>query len=605
MTNIKNIKKQKKRFKKILVISYIAFAILILSSIYLLHVKISSKEALKHFQQNTTQDSIQKQRYIDNFLSRSSNLIKAISTNREFISFAIDRKNKKIAEDLLYSMIKIDKNYMQLRFIDANGDEIIRFDRKNIDSPIFQQKKLQNKSQRYYCKKCALLKNGQIWFSNIDLNVEHGKIEKPIKPVIRVSTPVFKKDKYLGFLILNIFMKNYLNDLTESSIYDLYLCDLNGNFLINKNPQYNWSKYLDKKINAIDEFKISKKDFSKDTFFSKKGIYFIKTLKISGFNDLKLIYFENLKQKRLTAKLIQKRVLTTVLFAIFISFPFAYLVAFPISKLYNSLEIEAENIAKQANNLEKRVQLEIEKNRAKDKLLENQAKLAALGEMLGNIAHQWRHPITRLSLIIQNLKSLYENKKLTKEHFLRYHKNSLEQIDYMSDTIEDFRNFYKEDKEKSSFDPSLAIGNAYKIINASIKHKGIDLSLNIEDKFEIVGYQNQFSQVILNIIQNAKDALEEKNIKNPSINIKLYKKDGKNYIEIRDNAGGIDKKIIDKIFDAYITTKKNRGTGIGLYMSRTIIEENFGGKLYAKNSKDGAVFTIEFSSHPKKPAKDL
>jgi len=346
-------------------------------------------------------------------------------------------------------------------------------------------------------------------------------------------------------------------------------------------------------MNAIDEISINKKDFSKDTFFSKKDIYFIKTLKITGFNNLKLIYFENLKQKRLTATLIKKRVLTTVLFAILISFPFAYLISFPISKLYDSLEKEAENIAAQANDLEKRVQIEIKKNRAKDKLLENQAKLAALGEMIGNIAHQWRHPITRLSLVIQNLKSLYKNKKLTEENFYKYYKNSLEQIDYMSDTIEDFRNFYKEDKEKSSFSPTLAIGNAYKIVNASIKHEGIDLSLRIKDKFEILGYQNQFSHVILNIIQNAKDALEEKNIQNPSIDIKLYRKDEKNYIEIRDNAGGIDKKIIDKIFDAYITTKENKGTGIGLYMSKTIIEENFGGKLYAKNNKDGAVFTIE------------
>ncbi len=596
MTNIEKIKKQKKRFRKILVISYIAFAILILSSIYLLHVKISSEESLKHFQQNTMQNSYQKQRYIDNFLSRSSNLIKAISVNKEFISFAKNGKSRKIAEDLLFSMIKIDKNYMQLRYIDANGNEIIRFDRKNIGSPVFQQKNLQNKSQRYYCKKCALLKNGQIWFSNIDLNVEHGKIEKPIKPVIRVSTPVFNQDKYLGFLILNVFMESYLNDLTESSIYDFYLCDLSGNFLINKNPKDNWSKYLDKKINALDEFSIRKEDFSKNTFFSKKDIYFIKTLKISGFNNLKLIYFENLKQKRLTAELIQKRVLTTVLFAIFISFPFAYLVAFPISKLYDSLEIEAENIAREANNLEIRVQEEIEKNRAKDKLLENQAKLAALGEMLGNIAHQWRHPITRLSLIIQNLKSLYENKKLTEEHFLKYYKNSLEQIDYMSDTIEDFRNFYREDNKKSFFDPSLAIGNAYKIVNASIKHEGIKLSLHIEDKFEVLGYQNQFSHVILNIIQNAKDALEENNIHNPYIDISLYTKNNKNIIEIKDNAGGINPDILDKIFNAYVTTKQQNGTGIGLYMSRTIIEENFNGKLYVKNYENGAIFTIEFNT---------
>ncbi len=596
MTNIEKIKKSKKRFRKILVISYIAFATLILFSIYMLHVRISAQESLKHFQSNTTQNSIQKQRYIDNFLSRSSNLIKAILSNNEFISFVKTRKNKKFAEDLLYSMIKTDKSYMQLRYIDSAGNEIIRFDRKDIGGKVFKQINLQNKSKRYYCKKCASLKNKEVWFSNIDLNVEHGKIQRPIEPVIRVSIPVFNKNKYLGFIILNVFMKHYLNDLTESSIYDLYLCDLSGNFIISKDPKNNWSKYLDKKINAMNEFNIKKEDFSKDTFFSKKHRYFIKTLKISGYNNLKLIYFENLKQKKLTNQLIRQRVLTTVLFAIFISFPFAYLVSFPISKLYDSLEEEAESIAEQANNLETRVEVEIEKNRAKDRLLENQAKLAALGEMIGNIAHQWRHPITRLSLIIQNLKSLHENKKLTHEQFLKYYKSSLEQIDYMSDTIEDFRNFYKEDIEKKLFDPFTAIENAYKIINASIKHEGIQLSINIKDKFEVLGYQNQFSQVILNILQNAKDAFEERNTNNPFVTITLYTKKGKNIIDIEDNAGGIKAEIIDKIFDAYITTKQNNGTGIGLYMSRTIIEENFDGKLYAKNYKNGSIFTIELNS---------
>ncbi len=593
MTNIDKIKRQKRHFRKVLVISYITFAALILIAIYLLHVRISAKESLEHFKTNTMLDSVQKQRYLNNFLSRSSNLIKAISSNKEFLDFVRHKKDKEIAENLLYSMIKIDKNYMQLRYIDEFGNEIIRFDRREINGKVFKQKDLQNKSKRYYCQKCLALREHEIWFSNIDLNVEHGVIEKPIKPVIRVATAIFDKGKNRGFVILNVFMNHYLKDLTESSIYDLYLCDKKGNFLISKDPQNNWSKYLDKKINALDEFGILKENFQKDTYFNPKDRYFIKTLKIQGYNDLKLIYFENLEQKKITKKLVRDRVLTTVLFAIFISFPFAYLISIPISKLYDSLEIEAERIAKEANNLEIRVQEEIAKNRAKDKMLENQTKLAALGEMIGNIAHQWRHPITRLSLIIQNLKSLYDNNKLTPEMFNRYHKQSLEQIDYMSQTIEDFRNFYKEDKEKSLFDPSIAIGNAYKIINASIKHEGIDINITVKEKFELLGYQNQFSQVILNILQNAKDALEENKIKNPKIDIRLYKKEDKKIIEIEDNAGGIKIADIDTIFDAYVTTKKNGGTGIGLYMSRTIIQENFGGKLYALNGEKGAIFKIE------------
>jgi signal transduction histidine kinase len=595
MTNIEKIKKQKKRFRKILVISYVAFATLLLASIYMLHIKISAQETLKHFKSNTHLDSVQKQRYLDNFLSRSSNLIKSISQNSEFIGFITSGANKKDVEDLLYSMIKTDTSYMQLRYIDKNGNEIIRFDRDNIGEKPYRKILLQNKSKRYYCQKCFALKKGDIWFSNIDLNVEHGKIEKPIKPVIRVAMPIFNHDKYMGFLVLNVFMKHYLNDLTESSIYDLYLTDLNGNFLISKNQKNNWSKYLDKKINAKDEFSLLNKNFNKDDFFSPKGRYFIKTLKIQGSNNLKLIYFENLKQKKLTRKLIENRVFITVLFAIFISFPFGYIVAYPISKLYDLLEIEAETLVKEANNLELRVKEEIEKNRAKDRILENQTKLAALGEMIGNIAHQWRHPITRLSLMMQNIKSLYDEKKLTREIFLRYYKQSLEQIDYMSETIEDFRNFYKEDKEKSLFAPEVAIRNACKIANASVKHDGINVSINADNKLEILGYQNQFSQVILNIIQNAKDALEENQINKPIIKINLRENDKKLYISIEDNAGGIKLKNIDDVFNAYVTTKQKNGTGIGLYMSRTIIEENFNGKLHVKNSKIGAVFSIELN----------
>jgi len=595
MTNIEKIKKQKKHFRKILVGTYVTFATLLLASIYMLHIKISAQETLKHFQSNTYLDSVQKQRYLDNFLSRSSNLIKSISQNSEFIGFIKSGANKKDVEDLLHAMIKTDASYMQLRYIDENGNEIIRFDRDNIGEKPYKQIVLQNKSKRYYCQKCLALKKGDIWFSNIDLNVEHGKIEKPIKPVIRVAMPVFNHDKYMGFLVLNVFMKHYLNDLTESSIYDLYLTDLNGNFLISKNPKNDWSKYLDKKINAKDEFNLLNKNFNKDAFFSPKGRYFIKTLKIQGSNNLKLIYFENLKQKELTRKLIENRVLITVLFAIFISFPFGYIVAYPISKLYDLLEIEAETLAEEANNLELRVKEEIEKNRAKDRILENQTKLAALGEMIGNIAHQWRHPITRLSLMMQNIKSLYDGKKLTREIFLRYYQQSLEQIDYMSETIEDFRNFYKEDKEKSLFDPEVAIKNACKIANASVKHDGISVYIKTDEKLEILGYQNQFSQVILNIIQNAKDALEENQIEKPVIKINLSKIGKKLYINIEDNAGGIKLKNIDDIFNAYVTTKQKNGTGIGLYMSKTIIEENFNGKLYVKNSKIGAVFTIELN----------
>ena len=246
-----------------------------------------------------------------------------------------------------------------------------------------------------------------------------------------------------------------------------------------------------------------------------------------------------------------------------------------------------------ANNLETRVQEEIDKNRTKDRLLENQAKLAALGEMIGNIAHQWRHPITRVSLTLQNMKTFKSLNKLSDTQFDKYITNTLQQMDYMSQTIDDFKDFYKQDKEISVFNVKKAIKDTYKIIGASIKHEGIEILIEVEKDFSIKGYKNQFSQVILNIMHNAREALEEKNIKSPFIKIKLFSSENKNKVTIEDNAGGIKVEPIDTIFDAYFTTKEDSGTGIGLYMSRMIISENFEGLLYAKNTPNGALFVIE------------
>jgi len=160
----------------------------------------------------------------------------------------------------------------------------------------------------------------------------------------------------------------------------------------------------------------------------------------------------------------------------------------------------------------------------------------------------------------------------------------------MSDTIDDFTNFFKKDTQKVEFYPSEIIKDALKLIEGRLKQNSVYVCLDVKEKKSILGYKTEFSQVVLNIINNAIDALKERNIKDKKIWIRV---DGKK-IEIEDNAGGIPKEIMDKIFEPYFTTKfQSQGTGIGLYMSRVIITQHFNGRLYTYNSKNGAVFVID------------
>ena len=282
---------------------------------------------------------------------------------------------------------------------------------------------------------------------------------------------------------------------------------------------------------------------------------------------------ELLEQSDLAAK---KFAFFALLIATLVSIPLGIFFSRPILEFYRELD--------------QRVQEEVEKRREKEQLLLHQSKLAALGEMLGNIAHQWRHPLTRLSLLIQNLDLAHQLGKLTPERFKEFREQAQLQIEYMSDTIDDFINFFRKDGEKKRFYPSQIVKDSLKLMEGRLKQKGVKVSIQVEGEEEIEGYRSEFSQVILNIINNAVDILTERRVPNPQIWVRIVGK----RIEIEDNGGGVPEEIGNKIFEPYFTTKfQSQGTGIGLYMSRVIITQHFGGKLYYYNSNDGAVFVIE------------
>lgn len=257
----------------------------------------------------------------------------------------------------------------------------------------------------------------------------------------------------------------------------------------------------------------------------------------------------------------------------------------------NSLKIV---INEMVDDLENKIQQEIIRRTDQEKLLIQQSRLAAMGNMIGNIAHQWRQPLGEINAILMNLETRYKFKKMDR-FFLRNCVKECNAITlYMSNTISDFQNFFKPSKTKELFEVVEACEKACSILASSLKYHEIELEWKTKDSLMVLGYPNEFSQAFLNILSNAKDVLVQRDIKDPKISINLKTGDKFVVIKVEDNAGGIDPKNIDRIFEPYFTTKHaKQGTGIGLYMAKTIIENNMGGYLDVYNSQAGACFTIK------------
>jgi signal transduction histidine kinase len=274
-------------------------------------------------------------------------------------------------------------------------------------------------------------------------------------------------------------------------------------------------------------------------------------------------------------------------------------------------ELQALNVT-----LEERIEEEVRKNLDKDRILTHQARLAAMGEMIGAIAHQWRQPLNALGLIIQDIPDAKKFGELTDEYLASSVQKGMKQIQFMSKTIDDFRNFFRPDKEKKTFDIKMAIAEVLSMVSAQLKTNNISYRLTCHEhnktfedftevqicgEFTIEGYENEIRQVFLNLINNAKDAIVESRLKGDMqadkkghIFFDFQREGEKVIIRITDNGGGIPEDIISRIFEPYYTTKEQgKGTGIGLYMSKMIIEQNMHGKLTARNVDGGVEFKIE------------
>ncbi|WP_239031705.1 hybrid sensor histidine kinase/response regulator [Geomonas diazotrophica] len=236
----------------------------------------------------------------------------------------------------------------------------------------------------------------------------------------------------------------------------------------------------------------------------------------------------------------------------------------------------------------------LEELRKKDEVLMQQSRQAAMGEMIGNIAHQWRQPLNAVGLLVQDLTLSYEYGNFSREYLESSTGKIMQMVRHMSQTIDDFRNFFTPDKEKSEFHLEKVLRRTLALIDGSLNDKGITVELDAGEVPSVVGHPNEFSQVLLNIMNNAMDAFSERKVRSPRLKVTLSSHEDRAVVTIADNAGGIPDDIIGRIFEPYFTTKEQgKGTGIGLFMAKNIVEKSMNGSLTVRNIGEGAEFRIE------------
>lgn len=269
--------------------------------------------------------------------------------------------------------------------------------------------------------------------------------------------------------------------------------------------------------------------------------------------------------------------------------------------LYRKLFESEERTRALNDSLAEQVKEKVEELRMKEQLLISRGRQADMGDMLNNIAHQWRQPLNALSMVFGYLQLVFEQGELDKECMNTSTANGFRLIQKMSDTINDFRDIYHPDREKIAFPARAKIKQTVGLLGQIYESFGITLSIAGENDCMLYGFPGEYTQVILNLLSNARDAIVDSGVRDGEIVISIEVHEQMGVVMVRDNGGGIpDMAILDKIFEPYFTTKST-GTGIGLNMSKTIIESNMNGRIEVKNVPGGCEFKVSVPLYQPEP----
>jgi len=263
-----------------------------------------------------------------------------------------------------------------------------------------------------------------------------------------------------------------------------------------------------------------------------------------------------------------------------------------LQKVIADLKHIKEELLHTNETLEQRVAQEVQTNMEHEHLLLQQSRMAAMGEMISNIAHQWRQPLNTLGILLFNIRDAYLHNELDIGYLDQAVENGNRLVQKMSMTVSDFCNFFRPDQAICAFSAQEKIREVLVLVESSFQHSHISIHLDVQQDLMLTGYPNECSQVLLNLLSNAKDAILKQHPPiSGRVDIGITEQDSLGCISVRDTGGGIPADILDRIFDPYFSTKE-RGRGIGLYMSKMVIEHNMNGSITAKNINDGAEFRV-------------
>ena len=436
----------------------------------------------------------------------------------------------------------------------------------------------------------------------IKSTISVGKYDISFKAMV----PIYKDNKFIGILESSthfnsisrslressnvepiiIVEKEYTKQLKEKSFTNIFLQD---HYIANLSVNKNLMKRLDNKdfesILNIKDYIIKDNSLLINTPIVYNGKKLASFIVCKEIDKIDLTYIETYKRNMFLYLALFIIVLGLVLYII--SY---YLYSKELKKVYTKLDLKQEELTNLNDSLKQTVEEEVSKNNEKNNILFQQSKMAAMGEMIGNIAHQWRQPLSLITTAASGMKLKKEFGMLSDEEY----KNSLNSIlgaaNHLSSTIEDFRNFFSPIKEKNSFISNDLVEKIFKLLGKEYSNKNIKIVKNIQD-FEIYSFENELLQVIINLLNNSRDELVKiEDISKRFIFIDLIEENENFILRVKDTAGGIPKNIIDRIFEPYFTTKhKSMGTGIGLYMVQEIVEKHLNGKITVSNE----TFTYE------------
>ena len=569
---------------------------------YIVHKKLNSENELKEDIKNQIDKAFDIVNYIyekykdkeskEEIISRIKDSLKAVRFNNNRGYFYIYTTN---GINVLHPINPQFENKFMLNHKDSLGNFVIR--------DIF--KDLENKKEAYttlYWAKPEDLKNQY-------KKITYNKIFEPYNLVIGTGEYLndfeeITKEKILSYISSIRYDKNdyvfvvdkegvYLSHFEKSyvGLNRINLKDANG-FMITKEiintAKDGNSGYL-QYVGTIKP----------QTKLPSKKITYVKGFKdwnwaiASGFytDELEKQIFE--KQDEIKEKYINN-LIGLLLISLFITAIFSF-ISFYISK----------KLERRFYRYKKQVFEHMERNREKDTMIAQQTKMAAMGEMIENIAHQWRQPLSTISTISSGIKLQYEYSVVDEKEAIKSMDTILTTTQYLSQTIDDFRNYFNSKKEANYFSLKDILGKVCALVEPQLYSKNIQIIKDI-DELTIFGLENEFLQVVINILNNSKDEFERVSLEHKYIFISAKIIQNSIKVTIKDNAGGIDEKIIDKVFKPYFTTKDDsKGTGIGLYMSKQIIEKHMKGTISVSNENyiyeniecKGAIFEITFTEN--------